>query len=285
MEYLFLPGFYCNFRSSTFRTVDVFYISLSVGLKRVLFLRLYSGFSEMSNRNQNKKQPRRKPRRARVNRNIDLHAVPPIPRNLRVNSPFPESRVVKLTSTQNFILSGAALFAVKDFSLNSLWTFQSTANNEFSGASQLAAIYDSYHVQSVQVSFQLAANEPSIPVYFGLTFKDDQPSTSVTSYLHAVNALEVSPTTGPVVVGETTGMSIYRSRKYTISCATIVGNAVSYAGDQAYTASFGSNPNQIVWMGAIAYSGTGSANITIGIIVGMTVVSTVRVYSIKTILE
>lgn len=239
----------------------------------------------MSNRTRSKTQRSRKPKRRATRRQPDLYSVPPIPRNLRVNSPFPESRIVRLTSTQNFTLSAAALFVIKDFSLNSLWQFQSTATNEFSGASQLAAIYDSYHVQSVQVSFQLAANEPAIPVYFGLTFKDDQPTVAVTSYLHAVNALEVSPTTGPIVVGQTTGMSVYRSRKYSITCATIVGNAASYAADQSYTSSFGSNPAQLVWMGAIAYSGTGVTNITNGVIVEMTVVSTVRVYSIKTILE
>jgi hypothetical protein len=234
-------------------------------------------------RSKNKRQPRRQ-RRGRNNNNTILTA-PMVPRNLRGSYPFPESRIVKLNAIFNFDLAAAATFVVRDFRLNSLFNFDvSGGSNDFSGTTQLAAIYDSYHVQKASVNFELSGNESGQPVLFGLTFKDDQPSTSITTFAKAVNSLEVAPTTGPIMVGQTTGQPIYRSRTYSINGGAIVGNTISYASDLSYTASFGSNPNQAIWMSCVAYTG-GASNISNGVIVMLRVTLTVRVYSLKTLQE
>lgn len=234
-------------------------------------------------KNNRSKRTKRNRKRVRAPNTIRTQAL--IPRNLRGSSPFPESRIVRLTAITTFSMAAAATYVVHDFRVNSLYQYDVTGGttNDFSGTTQLAAIYDSYHVQSLKVSFQLSGNESGQSVYFGLTFKDDQPSLSITSQAHAINALEVSPTTGPVVVGQTTGMEIYRSRQFNISCGAIVGNSLSYASDLSYTAAFGSNPSQAVWMSAVAYAVGG--NMTNGVIVLLHSVLTVRVYSIKTLQE
>jgi len=237
----------------------------------------------MPKNNRNKQSKRRRNKRGRAPNTIQTQAF--IPRNLRGSSPFPESMVVKLTSILNFSLAAAATFVIHDFRLNSLFNFDLSGGgtNDFSGVTQLAAIYDSYHVQSFKINFQLSGNETGQPIFFGLTFKDDQPSVSVTTQAHAINALEVSPTTGVIVVGQTTGMEIYRSRAYTMKLGSIVGNPLSYSSDLSYTSSFGANPAQAVWMGAIAYSVGG--NMTNGVVVSLHTQLTVRVYSIKTLQE
>lgn len=239
------------------------------------------------NRNNNNNNRKLRKRRNKQNGGMNIiRTVPFIPRNLKGSFPFPETQIVKLTSILNFAMQGAATFVVNDYRLNSLYQFNVTGGttHDFSGDTQLAAIYDSYHVQDVSVSFQLCGNEAAQPVFFGLIFKDDQPSVSVTNFTHAVNALEVAPTTGPIIVGQTTGMETYRSKWFHIPLGSIVGNATSYASDLSYTSSFGNfNPTQAVWMGAIAYAIGG--NITNGIIVSLRTELTLRVYSIKTLQE
>lgn len=238
-----------------------------------------------NNKRNVRRNKRRGPNRARGRNQNMITTRPTIPRNLHGASPFPESRIVRLTAIHTYSLAAAATFVVHDFRANSLYQFDISGGttNDFSGTTQLAAIYDSYHVTKIKVSFSLSGNESGQSVYFGLTFKDDQPSTTITNQTHAINALEVSPTTGPVVVGQTTGMEIFRSKVYNINCGSIVGNPLSYASDISYTATFGTNPNQNVWMSAVAYSVGG--NMTNGVIVLMRTELTVRVYSLKTLQE
>ncbi len=228
----------------------------------------------------------RRVRRNRNRSNNEIRTTTTIPRNLRGSFPFPESRICKLTSVINFVMQGASTFIVNDFRINSLYQYDVTGGttHNFSGDTQLAAIYDSYHVQSLKVSYLLSGNETGQPVFFGLTFKDDQPSVSITTLAKAVNALEVAPTTGVTLVGQTNGQPIFRSRSFNIRLGAIVGNEMSYAADQAYTSSFGNfNPTQAVWMSAVAY-GVGG-NITGGVIVSLRSELTIRAYSIKTLQE
>ncbi len=239
----------------------------------------------MPRRRKNKQRARRRNNNKQNQRSNFSSGNSRVPRNLKGNYPFPESQIVHLQTRLTFGMAGAAAFVVNDFRLNSLWTFDVTrgTTNDFSGVTQLAAIYDSYHVEAATIQFSLSGNETGQPVFFGLTFKDDQPSVSITTLAHAQNALEVAPTTGTIVVGQTSGMEIFRSRRYNIRCGSIVGNRLSYMSDLSYTAAFGSNPDQSVWMGAIAY-GVGG-NITNGVLVLLSVNLRVRVYSIKVLQE
>jgi hypothetical protein len=232
------------------------------------------------NRNRNRN------RRPRGRNNNTIATTTAIPKNLRGSFPFPESRICKLTSVINFVMQGATTFVVNDFRVNSLYQFDVTGGttHNFSGDTQLSAIYDSYHVQHIKVSYLLSGNETGQPVFFGLVFKDDQPSVSITTLAKAVNALEVAPTTGVTVVGQASGQPIFRSRSFGIKVGAIVGNNVSYNADLSYTSSFGNtNPAQAVWMSAIAY-GVGG-NITGGVIVSLRTELTIRAYSIKTLQE
>jgi hypothetical protein len=233
----------------------------------------------------NRGNKNRQRRNRRYNNNIITTSR--IPRNLRGSYPFPESQIVKLTALFNYAQQGAALFVVRDFRLNSLYQFDITGGttHDFSGDNQLGNIYDSYHVTACKVNYQLHGNETGQAVSFGLIFRDTQPSTLITTFQKAVNALEVAPTTGPTMVGQATGMDIFRSRDFYLPLSSILGNPSGYMGDVDYTSSFGAfNPTQALWMSAVAYS-NGGANLTNGIVVTLKVELTVRCYSIKVLEE
>jgi hypothetical protein len=226
----------------------------------------------------------RRTRRRRQPRNRELGLVT-IPRSLTVASPFPNEMITTLTANLAFAMQGAALFVVNDYRINSLYQFDVTGGttNNFSGATQLGTIYDSYHIMSIAIQVDLSGNESAQPVYFGLVFKDAQPSVVIVSQATAINSLEVTPTTGRMSVGQASGQQMYRSREYTIPVGSIIGNPLSYNADVDYTSSFGNfNPTQSVWMGAVAY-GVGG-NITGGVIVNMCVKLKLRAFSLKPLL-
>jgi hypothetical protein len=224
-------------------------------------------------------RPKNRPRRRRATENNT------IPRSLMSNSPFPVSRMVKLNTVLTFIMQSSSAYFARDFAINDLYQFDvSGLTNDFSGATQLAAIYESYHVQSLRVKYSVCSNETAVTQNFGLTFKDDQPGPQINSLAKAKDSLEVAPTTGSNIIGEITGMSVYRSPWYKISCGAIVGNPMSYNSDISYTGQFGASPTQKVWMTAVLYSPV-NLSLTNGIIVTLTAELSVRVYSLKPLLQ
>jgi hypothetical protein len=201
--------------------------------------------------------------------------------------PFPTSQIVSLRAIFNFTQNTGVTFSCNDYRINSLYQFDivGATSTDFSGTTQLAAIYESYHVERISVKFELNSIDAAQPIGYGLVFKDTQPSTLITTRAHAINSLEVTPTTGPHVVGVATGMSVFRSRVYTIDIGRVLGNPISYQSDIDYTSSFGAfNPAQALWMGGVAYSVGGVAS-TSGVEVMLTVDLRVRVYSIRVLEE
>lgn len=244
--------------------------------------------SKKNNPRSNTRTTTRRTRKGRNNRNRTNGGLlaPQLPRSLISSFPFPTSRIVNLHAIFNFTMGASATFQCDDFQLNSLFNFNSTGGTttDFSGTTQLAAIYDSYHVQRIAVKFELNSVDSTQPSGFGLIFKDVQPSTVVTTRVHAINALEVTPTTGPFTVGVASGMGNYRSQVYNLPVSAVLGNPLSYMADVNYTANFGADPAQKLWMGAICYSVGGSAMVN-GLEVALSVDLQVRVYSLKVLEE
>lgn len=237
----------------------------------------------INNNRKTRRGTRGRGRRVRNNANkFQQNGTTIVPASLMGSFPFPVSLKTQLCFQKNFVLQGAADHVVHDLMLNSLHTFDFTGGttDEFSGSAALALIYNLYHVERVNFSFTAVGNETGQGVWFGIILKDAQPSVQLTSYALVQNALEVAPTTGPIVVGETTGMAIYRSRNYDISLGNVLGNTASYMADTTYTAVFGNDPAQRLWMGLLAYSAIPTTDIPNGVIVSLRVELTVRAYSI-----
>jgi len=143
---------------------------------------------------------------------------------------------------------------------------------------ELAAIYNFYVVTHVKVRFEVSANEPALPVFFGYIFRDTQPSTIITTFPLARDALEVAPTTGMFLIGETTGSSVFRSKWYKIRPDEVIGNPLSYYGNYNYSAAVGSNPAQLIWGTFILTSYQNATLLTNGAFLNLNLVMTTKFY-------
>jgi hypothetical protein len=205
---------------------------------------------------------------------------PTIPKSLRRNNPFPPAMERNLQFQFNgFLLNNAANFIVKEFRINS--AFSPDGVGTPSGFNEMAAIYNFYKVLSNKCYYRVAANEPSVPVQFGLIFRDAQPSTVITTYNAAINAVEVAPSTGINLIGETTGMSVYRSPEYKIDPGSIVGNRLEYFGDEDYKGLVTGNPNQAVWCAFVLISASPATLLTNGAFLEIFITLDTLFYSLK----
>lgn len=237
------------------------------------------------NKNRTKKVPRTENRFRRDQDLESLHAVRIHPL-LRGSSPFPPYMVRKMTFFEpNLIIQGASTAVLKEWRINSAFDPDVLlGGGTVAGYNELAKIYNQYRVEKVRVRYNVAGNEPGLPVIFGLVFRDLQPSTKLLLYGDYVNALEVAPTTGPNLVGEASGQSVFRSPWYPIHMGDIVGDRLTYLSDLSYSSSVSGNPTQLLWMALLAFSPS-SSNLTNGIAVTMYIEMTVRWFSGQVVLE
>jgi hypothetical protein len=200
------------------------------------------------------------------------------------NSPFPPFMMRKLTFFEpNLVLQSAASFLVREWRINDVYDPDPLlGGGTVAGFNELAAIYRLWRVENFRVRFEVASNEPALPLTFGIIFRDIRPSTVIAAYADAQNAMEVAPTSGPALVGQTTGNSVYRSPWYKLRPGSIVGNPISYMSDIAYQGTGGSapvSPTQNVWLAFLLLS-IGAVNpLTNGAIVHAYMEFTVRWYS------
>lgn len=202
-----------------------------------------------------------------------------IPKSLASTSPFPNEMTRKLLFHTVGVSGGAAAYQIYELRCNA--AYQPDASTSPPAFSQLAALYQSYKVTHVRVRYNIASNEPAIPVFFGLIFRDAQPSSVITTYSLAVEALTIAPTSGPELVGETSGMSVYKSKWYKISPAAIVGNALDYYGSTTFEGGSTSNPTDLVWVALVMYSFASGTNLTNGACRDFYLEMTTRFYSLK----
>jgi len=188
-----------------------------------------------------------------------------IPGSSIIRGPFPQSELVKYFYTITENPAGAFSFQAVDFRANSVWQpMVGGATGTLSGYTGSAARYASSRVESIKFRFRVANNETANSLGFGMIGNDTQPTTIITTYQQALTALGSSRCFVRDTVGYTSGMSIYRSRWFKTSPAQIVGDPLMVFGDRDFSAPFGSNPNQIAWLGFIVLSESGSINITAG---------------------
>jgi hypothetical protein len=235
------------------------------------------GNGMMPKRRNNKGKRKRKKNRVREANEVQAIMGERIPRSLMRSAPFPTFQQRRLNFLFQGAINAAAPFVVKEFRING--AFSPDTVGKPSGFNEMAAIYSLYLVTGFKIRYVVAGNEPAIPVNFGLVFRDIQPSTVITTYALAQNSLEVAPTTGSNMVGETTGQSIWRSRWIKVKPAAIVGQAFSYYGTPAYGAAVTANPTALIWCALVATSFAAGTNIANGIIVSMNMQLSTRFYS------
>lgn len=223
------------------------------------------------------RRPRRNRRAVNEHQSVDAIMRTRIPRNLMRSSPVPPFRKVKLIFKSTSVIQGAAPFVVSEIRINGAFSPDTVGTP--SGFNEWATMYTLYQVMHVRLKFSVAANEPAVPVNFAFIFRDIQPSTIINTFAKATNAVEVAPTTGPKIVGETTGMSIYNSPWYDIDPAAIIGNAFSYYGNAAYGAAVTANPTALVWAAFILTSFQAATNLTNGAFLSLYVELSTRFYS------
>ncbi len=185
-----------------------------------------------------------------------------IPKSLQPSSPFPPQMDRKLLFHQVGISQGAASFLVYELRCNGAYRPDNATSPP--GFAELSQIYNSYKVTHCKVRFNICSNEPTIPIFFGLIYRDVQPSTVITTYTLAVESLSIGPTSGPELVGETQGASLYKSRWYKIMPGAIVGNAIDYYGSTTYAGGAASNPTDPTWVALVMYSYASGTNLANG---------------------
>lgn len=237
--------------------------------------------------NRRRQPPRRNPKKVAEFAEYERLRRCPIPKSLLHYTPFPPKYRAKLSFVENLVLQAAASFLVRDFRANSAWDPDPLiGGGSLSGFTELAAIYNFYTVDRVRLRYTVAANEPSLPCNFGFTFKDYQPSVAVTTYALALDILEVSPTTGTNVVGETAGQSLYRS-KWTpwIHCGVVLGNMLQYYAEASYSATTNASPSQVIWASFVLLADTSLTNLTNGVIANFNFEFDVLFYSLSSSLN
>jgi hypothetical protein len=244
--------------------------------------------TQNDNKNSANRKKLRRRNRPKGKRELSLAGIPEfelvdkimsltIPPNLMRSSPIPPFQVRKLTFQFQAVVQGAAPFTLTEFRINGAFSPDTVGTP--SGFNEMAAMYTLYVVTHVKVKFSVVNNEPALPVSFGLIFRDIQPSTIINTYQKAVNALEVSPSTGPNSVGETSGMSVFRSGWYKIMPAAVIGQAFSYFGTTNYGAGVTANPVALVWCDFVQTSFSAGTNLTNGCFLTLTMQLTTRFYS------
>lgn len=236
----------------------------------------FSFWCAMLNKNK-KKQLKRKKRRGPS----DISTR--IPKNLMSAAPFPVSMTRKLLFHTLGQVNGAVPFRVAEHRINGAFSPDTVGTP--GGFNELAKIYNSYKVNNVRVRYNIVSNEAAIPIFFALIFRSIQPSTKILAYADVLNAVELAPTSGPQLVGEISGSSVYHSPWYHIHPGAVLGNPAEYKGSTLYGSVVTSNPAALIWSAFLAYSPAPGTNLTNGVFLDYYLEMTVRFYTANVLEE
>ena len=184
-----------------------------------------------------------------------------LPRSLRGSSPFPPSMVCNLKAIFDFALLAGANYALREFVLNSLYTFNATGGttNDFSGTGPLTLMYEHYQVLRGKFKARVVSIDGTQPCSLGIIARDRQPSLAIASRANAINALEVAPTSKVHTVGVASGMSVINLPVFVIDGGEVLGNDIQFFSGIDYIGAFGADPTQKVWVDVVAYTNTGGS--------------------------
>lgn len=249
--------------------------------------------STTSNNNRGRPNSRRRPPRRNIVKTTrnglnneanlrDRQLTARIPKPLQAASPFPSNTDRNMTLTWRFNMSGASPFIVSEFYTNDITDpMASLGAVNVPGFSTMCAIYQKYTVKAISCKFSLTNMEATMPVTFGIIFRDSQPSASITTTSLAELALSVAPSTGPHQCGIASGAStINNNRIYKISNEAILGNAYLYYGNPVYSGTFTTAPTDKLWGSCLLY-GDGIANLASGAAIVLDLIYHVHWFSLQ----
>jgi hypothetical protein len=211
-----------------------------------------------------------------------------IPNYLHPNAPTPMTQTVKMSFIEPTLVLNSAVspYVIREWRINDIFDPDPLiGGGTVAGYTHYTTAYNRFRVFKHMCQFTICGNEPAVPVTFGLIYRDARPSTIITSYAQALNALEVGPSSGISLVGQTTGSSVHRSRMFKIHPGAIMGDPEEYMSDINWAGSTGFSPPQTVWVAIIAVSISPLNPLTNGIILTMNQWFTVKWSSSQKTLE
>jgi len=153
------------------------------------------------------------------------------------------------------------------------------------GFNELAKIYAYFRVEHVTVKLAVTANEPALPVNFGFLVRVIDPTLSIATLADAQNSLEIGPTTGPMALGTTSGISVVRVRPIKFRLGAVLGDTIAYMADMGFTGLFaGSSPTRNIW-GALIVTSPSATNLTNGVVFDLYLTFTVRCFGTLNLME
>lgn len=227
--------------------------------------------------------------RIKMNGNVNLtkyeeYYLPNIPRSLQQASPFPPAMIKDFPAKFTYAAQAGATFSVRDYQINSMFNLDSSGGttNSYSGTTAVSGIYDIYHVLATSVRVTLLGADSTQEITACIIFRDVQPSTVITTRAQAIQASEVQPASRLITATSVAGMNRAVVTTGWVDIGDVLGNPLSYASDVAYTANFGSDPNNKYWMDILTWSTGGTASVT-GAILLVEIQSIIRFFSLRSL--
>lgn len=207
-----------------------------------------------------------------------------VPRSLQTASPFPPCMIKDFPAKFTYTAQAAATFSVRDYMINSMFNLDSTGGttNSYSGTTSVSGIYDIYHVLATKVRLTVIGADATQEICACIIFRDVQPSTVITNRAQAIQASEVQPASRVVTVAAAPGMNRSVVSTGWVDIGDVLGNALSYAADVAYTSNFGADPSSKYWMDVLTWSLSGTASAT-GAVLLVEIQSVIRFFSLRSL--
>jgi len=210
------------------------------------------------NRTKRNNVKRKKNKNEISNGQIDLfqNGRSPFPRSMQRANPFPPTVVVDMVyhSHLNTLNTGAASFNLIEYKVNDGFDPESAVGGtQPAGWNQLGAIYALAKVIEVAVEIQCINLETDNALTVGWILNDQQLSPDLTTVDAVKDALEVSPSSGPIMLGTRDGNNTKTIRHPFIKLGDVVGNRLQYEGDTSYSQAINGSPSQIIWGALVVF--------------------------------
>jgi len=202
-----------------------------------------------------------------------------IPKSMGRANPPPSLNLIFKYPARIIVTNPTAAFTVRDFRINSPFSPDPTVAGSATGFPTWANIYAQQRVTNFRVRYSVTNIEPTNSLAFYWTFKDSQPSLSLTTFVKAVEGQGTSPTTPFISLGGATGNNTYRTKSTVMSPASVLGDKGSYYDDRDFTSSFTANPTQIIWASFVLIDENATTFLTTGVMLNLEFSFSVHMFS------
>jgi len=245
----------------------------------------------MSNNKNNKGRKFLKKKKKNNNNNVPEGTIDlfqkkrsPFPPSMMRANPFPPACICDMVyhSHANTLNSGVASFASVEFKVNDGFDPEAVGGGtQPAGWIKMGAIYNTARIESVSCEIQFVNYETDNALIVGWILADEQPSPILTTVDRIKDALEVSPSSGPLLLGTRDGQNKLVFRHPFIKLGDVVGNRLQYDADVSYSQAINGSPSQIVWGLLVVYSSDDTITIPLGITYDIKLVMRTRFFSLR----